>query len=47
MMKQIATGRKNWLHGARREAGRLAANLMAIVNSAALNKPDVLSGWKG
>ncbi len=41
LMKQIATGRKNWLHIGSIAAGVRAANLMTIVSTAARNDLDV------
>ena len=41
LMKQIATGRKNWLHIGSIAAGKRAANLMTIVSTAARNDLDV------
>ena len=41
LMKQIATGRKNWLHIGSVAAGYRAANLMTIVSTAARNDLDV------
>jgi transposase len=41
LMKQIATGRKNWLHIGSVAAGSRAANLMTIVSTAARNDLDV------
>lgn len=46
LMKQIATGRKNWLHIGSLAAGRRAANLMTIVSTAARNDLDVWSYLK-
>jgi transposase len=41
LMKQIATGRKNWLHIGSVAAGVRAANLMTIISTAARNNLDV------
>ncbi len=41
LMKQIATGRKNWLHVGSVAAGQRAANLMTIISTAARNDLDV------
>ncbi len=41
LMKQIATGRKNWLHIGSLAAGVRAANLMTIISTAARNDLDV------
>ena len=41
LMRQIATGRKNWLHVGSVAAGYRAANLMTIVSTAARNDLDV------
>lgn len=41
LMKQIATGRKNWLHIGSVAAGYRAANLMSIISTAARNDLDV------
>ncbi len=41
LMKQIATGRKNWLHVGSVAAGMRAANLMTIISTAARNDLDV------
>lgn len=41
LMKQIATGRKNWLHVGSVAAGFRAANLMTIISTAARNDLDV------
>jgi len=41
LMKQIATGRKNWLHVGSLAAGVRAANLMTIISTAARNDLDV------
>ena len=41
LMKQIATGRKNWLHVGSVAAGYRAANLMTIISTAARNDLDV------
>lgn len=46
LMKQIATGRKNWLHIGSVAAGYRAANLMTIISTAARNDLDVLSYLK-
>jgi hypothetical protein len=46
LMKQIATGRKNWLHIGSVAAGSRAANLMTIVSTAARNDLDVWSYLK-
>jgi transposase len=46
LMKQIATGRKNWLHIGSVAAGYRAANLMTIVSTAARNDLDVWSYLK-
>ena len=46
LMKQIATGRKNWLHIGSVAAGCRAANLMTIVSTAARNDLDVWSYLK-
>ena len=46
LMKQIATGRKNWLHIGSVAAGHRAANLMTIVSTAARNDLDVWSYLK-
>jgi transposase len=46
LMKQIATGRKNWLHIGSVAAGFRAANLMTIVSTAARNDLDVWSYLK-
>jgi len=43
LMKQIATGRKNWLHIGSVAAGSRAANVMTIVSTAARNDLDVWS----
>jgi hypothetical protein len=45
-MKQIATGRKNWLHIGSVAAGYRAANLMTIISTAARNDLDVWSYLK-
>jgi hypothetical protein len=47
LMKQIATGRKNWLHIGSLAAGTRAANLMTIISTAARNDLDVWSYLKG
>jgi hypothetical protein len=41
LMKQVATGRKNWLHIGSIAAGMRAANVMTIVSTAARNDLDV------
>lgn len=41
LMKQIATGRKNWLHIGSVAAGVRSANLMTIISTAARNDLDV------
>ena len=41
LMKQVATGRKNWMHIGSVSAGSRAANLMTIVSTAARNDLDV------
>lgn len=41
LMKQIATGRKNWLHIGSLAAGVRAANLITIISTAARNDLDV------
>jgi transposase len=41
LMKQIATGRKNWLHVGSLAAGVRAANLITIISTAARNDLDV------
>jgi transposase len=41
LMKQIATGRKNWLHVGSVAAGYRAANLTTIISTAARNDLDV------
>lgn len=46
LMKQIATGRKNWLHIGSVAAGYRAANLLTIVSTAARNDLDVWSYLK-
>jgi len=46
LMKQIATGRKNWLHIGSLAAGTRAANLMTIISTAARNDLDVWSYLK-
>jgi transposase len=46
LMKQIATGRKNWLFIGSVAAGYRAANLMTIVSTAARNDLDVWSYLK-
>ena len=46
LMKQIATGRKNWLHVGSLAAGYRAANLMTIISTAARNDLDVWSYLK-
>ena len=46
LMKQIATGRKNWLHVGSVAAGCRAANLMTIISTAARNDLDVWSYLK-
>jgi len=46
LMKQIATGRKNWLHIGSLAAGVRAANLMTIISTAARNDLDVWSYLK-
>jgi transposase len=46
LMKQIATGRKNWLHVGSLAAGARAANLMTIISTAARNDLDVWSYLK-
>jgi len=46
LMKQIATGRKNWLHVGSVAAGHRAANLMTIISTAARNDLDVWSYLK-
>ena len=46
LMKQIATGRKNWLHVGSVAAGCRSANLMTIVSTAARNDLDVWSYLK-
>lgn len=46
LMKQIATGRKNWLHIGSVAAGFRAANLMTIISTAARNDLDVWSYLK-
>jgi len=46
LMKQIATGRKNWLHIGSVAAGCRAANLMTIISTAARNDLDVWSYLK-
>ena len=45
-MKQIATGRKNWLQVGSVAAGCRAANLMTIISTAARNDLDVWSYLK-
>ena len=46
LMKQIATGRKNWLFIGSVAAGYRAANLMTIISTAARNDLDVWSYLK-
>lgn len=46
LMKQIATGRKNWLHIGSVAAGLRSANLMTIISTAARNDLDVWSYLK-
>jgi len=46
LMKQIAIGRKNWLHIGSLAAGVRAANLMTIISTAARNDLDVWSYLK-
>ncbi|HUG92284.1 MAG TPA: IS66 family transposase [Planctomycetaceae bacterium] len=46
LMKQIATGRKNWLQVGSVAAGCRAANLMTIISTAARNDLDVWSYLK-
>jgi transposase len=46
LMKQIATGRKNWLHIGSVAAGYRAAHLMTIISTAARNELDVWSYLK-
>ena len=46
LMKQIATGRKNWMHIGSLAAGVRAANLMTIISTAARNDLDVCSYLK-
>ncbi len=46
LMKQIAIGRKNWLHIGSVAAGYRAANLMTIISTAARNDLDVWSYLK-
>jgi transposase len=46
LMKQVATGRKNWLHIGSVAAGCRAANLMTIISTAARNDLDVWSYLK-
>jgi len=46
LMKQVATGRKNWMHIGSVAAGARAANLMTIVSTAARNDLDVWSYLK-
>ncbi len=46
LMKQIATGRKNWLHIGSVTAGVRAANLMTIISTAIRNHLDVWSYLK-
>jgi len=46
LMKQIATGRKNWLHIGSVAAGVRSANLMTIISTAARNDLDVWSYLK-
>jgi hypothetical protein len=46
LMKQIATGRKNWLQVGSVAAGCRAANLMTIISTAARNHLDVWSYLK-
>jgi len=46
LMKQIATGRKNWLHIGSVAAGVRAANIMTIISTAARNDLDVWSYLK-
>jgi transposase len=46
LMKQIATGRKNWLFIGSLAAGHRAANLMTIISTAARNDLDVWSYLK-
>jgi transposase len=46
LMKQIATGRKNWLFIGSVDAGYRAANLMTIISTAARNDLDVWSYLK-
>jgi transposase len=46
LMKQIATGRKNWLHIGSVAAGCRAAHLMTIISTAARNDLDVWSYLK-
>jgi transposase len=46
LMKQIATGRKNWLHVGSVAAGCRAANLLTIISTAARNDLDVWSYLK-
>ena len=46
LMKQIATGRKNWLHIGSLAAGVRSANLMTIISTAARNDLDVWSYLK-
>lgn len=41
LMKQVATGRKNWLHIGSVAAGERSANLMTIVSTAVRNDLDV------
>lgn len=46
LMKQVATGRKNWLHIGSVAAGMRAANLMTIVSTAIRNDLDVAAYLK-
>lgn len=46
LMKQVATGRKNWMHIGSLAAGVRAANLMTIISTAARNDLDVWSYLK-
>lgn len=46
LMKQVATGRKNWMHIGSLAAGVRAANLMTIISTAARNDLDVCSYLK-
>jgi transposase len=41
LMKQVATGRKNWLHIGSISAGMCSANIMTLVSTAARNDLDV------